>query len=118
MHMLRYLLFAFVTLVVVNVLGTEARAAASCPPGRITCTQWCAKYRPNPSDHCMSGARGSCEQIGFNRCVGGGAPHLITCEAWCYRYRGGNESCLATDPLSCMKHYGSLKHMVVDRPPR
>lgn len=64
------------------------------------------------------GARGSCDRIGLNRCVGDGPPRLITCEGWCYKYRAGSESCLRTDPRSCLKHYGSLKHLIVDRPPR
>jgi len=114
--------FGFYASIIIALLGSYIFAptagAAACPTGRITCTQWCAKYRPKPSDNCMSGARGSCDRIGFNHCVDDGPPRLITCEGWCYKYRAGSESCLRTDPRSCLKHYGSLKHLIVDGPPR
>jgi hypothetical protein len=42
-----------------------------CGAGQITCSQWCAKYRPGASD-CMSGHPNSCAKKpgGARACVG------------------------------------------------
>ena len=99
------------------MFGHEMAWAASCPAGKITCAQWCHRYRPGAAD-CLRGGRRSCEAKGGpDTCVGAGSGKLITCEAWCDKYKHGSESCKRTSPKSCMRLYGSLKAPVHDRGP-
>jgi hypothetical protein len=44
-------------------------------------------------------------------------PGWQTCQSWCKEWRGGSETCLYTDPKSCMKNYGSLNACVRSGPP-
>ena len=98
------------------ILGHDTASAASCPAGKITCAQWCQKYRPGTTD-CMTGGPRSCEGMGGpNTCVGGAAPKMISCEAWCDKYKGGSDSCKRTGRGSCID-IGGLKKRVRDRPP-
>lgn len=48
----------------------STQAAASCPRGKITCFEWCKKYRPT-STTCLSGRPESCDKLvgGNNACV-------------------------------------------------
>jgi hypothetical protein len=65
-------IFSVVFLLIVGMSSGSAFAAAGkCGAGKITCAQWCAKYRPGPSN-CMSGHPNSCDKKrgGANACVG------------------------------------------------
>jgi hypothetical protein len=37
-------------------------SAYACPPGRITCAEWCAKYRNKPGSTCITGSQKSCDK--------------------------------------------------------
>jgi len=56
----------------IEVWSTGAsRAAAACPAGKITCQEWCRRYRPDPSGFCMTGHPRSCDKKvgGARACV-------------------------------------------------
>jgi hypothetical protein len=58
-------------IVLTAVLFSSTSVLAACPQGKITCSQWCAKYgteRPT----CMTGHPNSCDKkpLGGATCVG------------------------------------------------
>jgi hypothetical protein len=54
----------------------ESRAASACPAGKITCQEWCRRYRPDPGGNCMTGHPNSCDKKvgGARACVGDRPP--------------------------------------------
>jgi hypothetical protein len=66
-----------------NIIGTKClepakagRYATWCPPGEITCEEWCRRYRPDPRQDCLTGSPRSCDRMarGKNSCVGNVPP--------------------------------------------
>jgi hypothetical protein len=48
-----------------------SQAAGACPAGKITCQEWCRRYRPDPGASCMTGHPRSCDKMvgGAKACV-------------------------------------------------
>jgi hypothetical protein len=69
---MKHAIFVLSLMAVIGVAGiSSASAQKACPAGKITCEQWCSKYR-NLSGNCMTGPGNSCEHKpqGAKTCVG------------------------------------------------
>jgi hypothetical protein len=69
---MKYAVLVFSFWAAITISGiSNVSAQKACPAGKITCEQWCKKYR-NLSSHCMTGPGNSCENKpqGAKTCVG------------------------------------------------
>jgi hypothetical protein len=60
-----------------------AQAAADCPPGKVTCKDWCRRYNAE-SKNCLTGHPNSCDKkVGGERACVDDKPRVIgsTCSA-------------------------------------
>ena len=133
-------LVAVVAVLLLAVTETPAQAQ-QCPPGQITCQQFCDLAKDDPRT-CKYGPNRSCiSRFGnVNHCVGRNANNLgredssgrrrntetrpgqcaagqITCSAWCDKYSGNPHDCKYTAAKSCMAMHGNVYWCTNDRPP-